>query len=215
MRDYTEVTYSDKPFTDYPAKLVAYLIDRMYLQPQDKIIDVGCGRGEYSHAFRHFGILDTYSVDISKIAETYYPGLKVYATVGLVPEDSCDFALAKSIFEHIHNPLMMATQIYKALRKGGRICALVPPISKHFHHFYDDIGHVTPFTAKRLYDLLFIAGFDNVKVSRFYQAPILWQRPWLKPLYVVLSKILPMAIKRHWRDILYLGPMLLGEGIKT
>ncbi len=57
MKDYVAVTYSQDrlPLTLYPGKLARYLFDRFHLKAGDKLLDVGCGRGEFLRGFMIVG----------------------------------------------------------------------------------------------------------------------------------------------------------------
>ena len=54
MADYLKIVYSEKrrPYTDYPSKLVKYLYDKFNLKPGMKILEPGCGRGEFLKGFK-------------------------------------------------------------------------------------------------------------------------------------------------------------------
>ena len=51
-----------------PEKLSKYLFDFFKLKQKDKILDVGCGRGEFLDGFMKCG-LDPYAVDQSDISK--------------------------------------------------------------------------------------------------------------------------------------------------
>ena len=61
---YLEVVYNlgDKPYTDYPKKLAKYLTDRYQINPGQKFLELGCGRGDFLNEFTDLG-LDTYAID--------------------------------------------------------------------------------------------------------------------------------------------------------
>ena len=48
--NYVDVIYnpSSKPFTDYPSKLINYLIKRYKLAKNSSLLELGCGRGNAS-----------------------------------------------------------------------------------------------------------------------------------------------------------------------
>lgn len=73
MRNYVEITYQteEKPFREYPLQLAQHLI-RKNGTPKMKLLDNGCGRGEFLHAFRQMR-LDIYGADPS----SYCPDAKV------------------------------------------------------------------------------------------------------------------------------------------
>lgn len=73
-KDYVEVIYDEsrRPLTAYPALLTRYLFERYSLKPGDKLLEVGCGRGEFLSGFIDCG-LKGFGVDRSRVAEKYCP----------------------------------------------------------------------------------------------------------------------------------------------
>ncbi|WP_081666811.1 class I SAM-dependent methyltransferase [Laribacter hongkongensis] len=73
-RGYADVVCSeqDRPLTTYPEKLARYLFERFDLKPGDKLLDVGCGRGEFLSGFIQCGAVG-FGVDQSRAAESYCP----------------------------------------------------------------------------------------------------------------------------------------------
>lgn len=53
MKNYVEVAYEEKekPFGEYPLLLAQYLMRRYKMKQGMRILDNGCGRGEFLHAF--------------------------------------------------------------------------------------------------------------------------------------------------------------------
>ena len=58
MKNYVEVAYQEKekPFGEYPLQLAAYLMKKYHLKKGMSVLDNGCGRGEFLHAFSSFGM---------------------------------------------------------------------------------------------------------------------------------------------------------------
>jgi hypothetical protein len=177
---YLEVMYGGKPKTDYPYKLCEYLLDRFKFH--SPILDVGPGRFEFAEAF-------------TKLA---FQVLTKEQRQGWV-RDRVHTVFLKSVIEHcaIGNMPQMS---YRALRYGGRIIVLTPDWLSQWQTFYDDPTHVHPYTPKGLENALKIAGFKDVHVELFYQLPILWKYPWLRPF---------MVWNRWAREA-----MILGTGVK-
>ena len=69
-KDYVDIVYNeqDKPFTDYPAKMIKYLIEKYDVPKKSKILELGCGRGEFLNEFYN-NEMSSYGVDISNFAQ--------------------------------------------------------------------------------------------------------------------------------------------------
>ena len=67
-KSYLDVRYAEenRPFTDYPGKLTHYLSERYLLGYRGgRLLDLGCGRGEFLHGFANEGFRVT-GVDRSR-----------------------------------------------------------------------------------------------------------------------------------------------------
>ena len=77
-KDYIEVVSNekDKPYTDYPQKLTKYLFKTFKLKEKDKLLELGCGRGEFLKGFIDLGV-DAYAIDQSDFAKKLYPSINI------------------------------------------------------------------------------------------------------------------------------------------
>ena len=192
--DYLKVTYSEEraPHGEYPLLFGKYLIEKYY-KGSGKILDLGCGRGDYLKVFRELG-LHSYGTDISPEAPKFANDIPV-AVADLendelpYTETKFDFIFSKSVIEHMKEPMKLLEYSNQQLREGGTAIILTPSWEHNYKGaFYIDHTHVTPFTRASLEDALKMAGFQNVEVHYFYQLPVLWKYPWLK----IFSKILSL-----------------------
>jgi SAM-dependent methyltransferase len=190
--DYLKVTYSEEraPYGEYPLLFAKHLIAKHYKRP-GKILDLGCGRGDYLKVFRDLG-LESYGTDISPEAPNFVENIPV-VVADLendelpFPEIKFDFVFSKSVIEHMRDPMRLLKYSYQQLKQEGTAVILTPSWEHNYKGaFYIDHTHVTPFTRTSLEDALKIAGYENVNVYYFYQLPILWKFPWLK----IFSKLL-------------------------
>ena len=190
--DYLKVTYSEEraPYGEYPLLFAKHLIAEHYKGP-GKILDLGCGRGDYLKVFRDLG-LESYGTDISPEAPKFVENIPV-VVADLenddlpFPEIKFDFVFSKSVIEHMRDPMKLLEYSHQQLKPGGTAVILTPSWEHNYKGaFYIDHTHVTPFTRTSLEDALKMAGFQNVEVHYFYQLPVLWKYPWLK----IFSKIL-------------------------
>ena len=69
MSDYLQVIYGEgvRPYTDYPSKLVTHLFERFNMKPGMKILEPGCGRGEFLKVFKSLG-MDAVDLDRSEVS---------------------------------------------------------------------------------------------------------------------------------------------------
>lgn len=207
-RRYLELTYDPArlPKTAYPRRLATELARR--LDAPGRLLDVGCGRGDFLDAFKGLGF-DVAGVDISPAA----PGLAGGHEVKVAdleseplpyPEGVFDYVFSKSVLEHTRKPVRVLGQMREALRPGGVAIVMVPAWETGYRGaFYIDHTHVTPFTLPSLEDAVRLAGFEVVSGEYFYQLPMLWGRPWLKPLiWLIAAMPLPYRPMRKapWPD---------------
>lgn len=180
---YLDLTYSETraPRGTYPDRLARHLHETVYRRP-GRLLDVGCGRGEFLAAFAGLGHAVA-GVDISPRAPDLAPGHEV-RVANLERENlpfeprSFDFAFSKSVIEHVRDPLVFCEKVFDALAPGGTAIVMTPSwVHNAWGPFYVDHTHVTPFTAPSLEDVLTLAGFEVERVEHFMQLPLAWNRP--------------------------------------
>jgi SAM-dependent methyltransferase len=194
--DYVAVIYNekDRPLTTYPKKLARYLFDRFDLKFGDKLLDVGCGRGEFLQGFIECGTVG-FGVDQSRAAESYCPEalLKIsdIENDGIPYEDNLfDVVYSKSVIEHFYYPERVVKEIFRVLKPGGAVITLCPDWAFNYRIYFEDYTHRTPFMESSLRDILLIHGFENVTVERFRQLPILWGAGKSLLLFAELTRLL-------------------------
>jgi SAM-dependent methyltransferase len=187
-RNYLDVRYSEaaRPYTRYPDQLTQYLSQR-YLNgfAGKALLDLGCGRGEFLHGFARQGF-DAWGVDRSRPAE---PKFSEPVTVcdyerNPLPFEDRRFSVlfSKSVFEHVSDIGPLLRECERVLAPGGKLIALVPDWTAQWRHFYDDWTHVRPFTLTGLRECIASHGLTIGEARRFRQLPLLWERPYLRPL---------------------------------
>jgi SAM-dependent methyltransferase len=199
---YLDVRYAEaaRPYTDYPGQLTRYLTER-YLSAQrgGRLLDLGCGRGEFLHGFSVQGF-DVIGIDRSRPSQPKFNEPVVvgdYERAGLPFGDGEMKAIfSKSVLEHVFEVSRLLSECRRVLERGGRMITMVPDWKAQFSHFYDDWTHVRPFTLTGLTECIQSHGFEVREARRFRQLPFLWQRPWLRPV-ADAAALLPGALKRH------------------
>lgn len=198
---YLDVRYSERerPYTDYPSQLTAHLNQR-YLQGYRgaRLLDLGCGRGEFLHGFAQAGF-DAVGFDRSRPAAPRFTEPVVVGDYerGGLPFADGEFSVLfnKSVFEHVRDITPLLNECHRVLAPGGRLVSLVPDWTAQWRHFFDDWTHVRPFTLTGLRECIQSHGFEIKEALRFRQLPLLWERPYLRPLSDAAA-LLPSAFKR-------------------
>ncbi len=200
--NYLDVRYAvgERPFTSYPGVLTAHLTSRFLAAHRGgRLVDVGSGRGEFLREFALLGF-DASGVDRELSSERRYPEavhLANLETDRLPYEDaSVDVVFNKSVLEHTWNISHLLGECHRVLRPEGLLISLVPDWKAQWSHFYDDWTHVRPFTLVGLRECLMSHGYEVTHAERFRQLPLLWKRPYLKPL-ADLTTLLPDGWKTH------------------
>ncbi|OGX23565.1 MAG: hypothetical protein A2Y03_05060 [Omnitrophica WOR_2 bacterium GWF2_38_59] len=221
QKDYVAVTYNekDRPFTQYPEKLSSYLFSRYNLKKGSKLLDLGCGRGEFLKGFIQCG-LEGCGVDQSVISKSVCPEAEIVQSdlenKPLPYENNAfDIVFSKSVIEHFYYPEKLVKEIYRVVRPGGLIITMVPEWKSVYKIFYDDYTHRTPFTINSLREILFMHNFEDINVERFMQLPFLWSSPWLKPFCSIVAMTAPCVLKPYSKLVRFSKEiMLLSTAVK-
>ena len=204
-KNYLETIYNveDKPITNYPNKLIIYLIKRFKLEKNQKILELGCGRGDFLNAFVNNG-LDGYGVDLFDYCKNFFPNLN-FKKVDMVNEklpyedNSFDVIFSKSIIEHFYYPEKVFEEAYRVLKPGGTIITLTPEWQYIYESFYEDFTHRTPFTSVSLGDIQEMSGFKDIKVESFKQLPIIFENNFFSEIFYFLSFFTRILVAEKFR----------------
>ena len=217
--NYLSVIYDEKshPYNDYPEKLCAYLFQSFGLKKGMKMLEPGCGRGEFLNNFKELG-LDVVGVDISLEAANFKNGLDVrlcdVESEELPFEDNVfDVIYSKSFIEHLNYPEKYLEEAYRVLKPNGILLTLVPDWESNYKTYFDDFTHRSPFTKVALTDAYKMYGFKDIDVFKFRQLPIVWRYPKLNYFCAAISPLIPIRTKNkflRWSREL----MLVGSGRK-
>ena len=203
---YIDVVYSanKKPFSSYPEKLINHLTKKYNLKKNSKILELGCGRGEFLNEFTKLG-MSGYGIDLSNYADNFCKNAEI-KVVDITKEDvpypdnSFDVVFSKSFIEHFYYPEEIFKEAYRVLKPSGILINLTPEWNYIYKSFYDDYTHRTPFTKKSLEDIYLVSGFKNVKVKSFKQLPILWSNNhFIKIIFSIFSEITRILIPDYFR----------------
>ncbi len=215
-RDYVEVVYNERnrPLTAYPEKLARYLWDRYGMEAGQKLLDLGCGRGEVLRGFIRCGA-EGFGVDRSRAAEKYCPEAEI-RTADLendsfpFPDEFFDVVYSKSVIEHFYYPERIVQEMYRVLKPGGTAITLCPDWEFNYRIYFEDYTHRTPFMQSSLRDIQLIHGFENVRVERFRQLPILWGTwGWLWPAAGLTRLLTPGFLRSYSKWVRFSKEIML------
>ncbi len=186
----------------------------------DKLLDIGCGRGDFTQAFKDLG-LDVTGIDRERGDKAVLEGIDVSLSNDLennafpFEDNSFDIVFSKSVIEHIGNPNNFMRETHRVLKPGGRVVTMTPDWHSQMYIFYDDPTHVHPYTTTGLKDLFAIYGFKDAQAELFYQLPVVWKYPFMKIVCLGLQLLGP--VKKIYKNKLIRWSrelMILGNGIK-
>lgn len=149
-----------------------------------KILDVGCGSGNYTIALKQKG-LDMEGVDISeemlskaksKNSEIKFSHGDACNLLNLYHPNQFDGAICILATHHIHNLQLAFEQIFKILKPGGNlvIFTATPTQMKQYwlNHYFKEIMKSATIDEMRefdnLKDLLTKVGLNNIKSEPFF-----------------------------------------------
>jgi 2-polyprenyl-3-methyl-5-hydroxy-6-metoxy-1,4-benzoquinol methylase len=215
MKNYVEVAYkeTEKPFGEYPLQLAEYLADRYHMKKGMKLLDNGCGRGEFLHAFGSMG-MEVHGTDVSsyckdaRIVDLNKENLPY-------PDNYFDVVFSKSVIEHISNTEHYVNEMKRVLKKGGVLILLVPDWETQYIIFYEDPTHIHPYTVKSVERLLKMCEFGNVKTEKFVQLPSVWHNSFMRGVSNIVRLAGPVK-KIHKNKFIRFSRelMILGSGTK-
>ena len=214
-KNYLSVVYDEKshPYSDYPKKLCAYLFQSFGFKEGMRMLEPGCGRGEFLKNFKDLG-LDVVGVDASTEAITFVDGLDIklcdIENEKLPFDDNTfDVIYSKSFIEHLYYPEKYLEEAYRVLKPKGMLLTLVPDWESNYKIYFDDFTHRTPFTKMALTDAYKMYGFKEVRVFKFRQLPIVWKYPIINYLCAFMSPFIPVRTQNkffRWsRELMLVG----------
>ncbi len=216
---YISVIYNEKshPYTDYPSKLCSYLFQVYNFKKGMRLLEPGCGRGEFITNFKKLG-LEVFGLDLSREAQSFNKNIDIRTcnveNEGIPFKDNYfDIIYSKSFIEHLYYPEKYLKEAYRVLKPGGVILTLVPDWETNYKIYFDDFTHRTPFTIYSLKDAYEIYGFKEVNVYKFRQLPIVWRFPMMNYFCMLISPFIKERSKikfLRWSKEL----MIIGSGKK-
>jgi 2-polyprenyl-3-methyl-5-hydroxy-6-metoxy-1,4-benzoquinol methylase len=144
-----------------------------------KLLDIGSGTGMFLKTAREHGF-EVHGLEISKSAATFGGstwGLDIKQgnlQDSILPPDQYDVVTLWHVFEHLHEPLVVAKQLYDLTKPKGLLVIAVPnfaSVQAHLfrgHWFHLDVPrHLFHHTPKSITTIVEAAGFKTVGMNFF------------------------------------------------
>ena len=147
-----------------------------------RVLDVGCGRGEFLSLLRDEGI-PAYGVDVDEgmVEACRAQGLEVVCDdalhhVGELAPGAVDGVFSSQVVEHLSTAELMALldAVYRKLDRGGVVAVETPNPESLFvfsSFFYVDLTHVRPIHPEAMAWALGATGFVDVRIERVLPVP--------------------------------------------
>ena len=170
------------------------------VQPDDCVLDLGCGYGDFINnvvARRRLAV-DSWADMPRHMAPGVEPHVGTAWDLGWIEDGAVNLAFASNLFEHLTKDEIARTLelLARKMAPDGRLTLLQPNYRYAYREYFDDFTHVTVFSHTSLTDFLESLGWRVVEQRpRFLPLTVKSRLPvseWLIALYLALP-IKPMA----------------------
>lgn len=163
----------------------------------DKVIDFGCGGG---YLLQNINCKYKYGIEPNQHASAIAveSGFQVFKSsqeaLDILGENSVDIVISTNVLEHTLHPFNELTNLYKLLKKTGRIHFVVPcDIAFKSYNPNNIDKHLYSWSPQNLANLFAAAGFNIIYVkTRIYKWP-----PFYKFIYKMGNPIFNLICKLY------------------
>src|SRR5579884_1864844 len=135
-----------------------------WINPEDSILDVGCGYGEF---INNIAAREKFAMDLNPSAKEHLgPGIQLIEQDCSKPwplrDNQVDVVFTSNFFEHLPSKRTLQDTLHQAhrcLRPGGRLITLGPNVKHLSGSYWDFFDHHLPLTELSLSEAMIMAGF--------------------------------------------------------
>ncbi len=182
-----------------------------YSKSGDKILDLGCGRGQIASLVtknqdREVSIADAYQKCLDETASCapvkakFLIDEKAFDIDSKISGGPYDVIIASHVLEHLYHPMEAIKKIMALTKRGGFVIIAVPNpvrpnilISNIFRHHYVNRGHVHAWDMSHWKN--FLENINNLTVVEyahdFIQLPGCYCLPFLRGIGTGMARIVP------------------------
>lgn len=139
-----------------------------------EFVEIGAGTGEFTSVFLDGGYnavcYDLGEENRSILRENlkeYGENAAVVDSLDEIKRESFDYLFSFEVLEHIEDDMDALRKWTDFLKPGGRILLSVPAHAKKFSKDDEFNGHLRRYEKKRLYELLKLAGYKDIKIINY------------------------------------------------
>jgi len=155
-------------------------------KPRGRLLDVGCGAGEWITVMRDFG-WEVEGLDFDENAARVgrANGLKVHC--GALeeqdfPSDSFDAVTLNHVIEHVPDPISTLTECARVLKKGGKLVLATPNNASLSHRVFkrdwrglEPPRHLHIFSPSSMRRLLAMAGLKQIAIRPSIASSVVYE----------------------------------------
>ncbi|WP_069650103.1 class I SAM-dependent methyltransferase [Caloranaerobacter ferrireducens] len=127
--NYNDISKIYDDVRDEEMTIINSFLDEVKISEATKILDVGCGTGNYTNILQKITKAEVYGVDASEgmLEKAKEKNQHIILKVGLatdIPFEDCifDFVYMTDVIHHIKDIDKMFLEFYRVLKNGGKVC---------------------------------------------------------------------------------------------
>lgn len=175
-------------------RAVAEDIGRRFIDPNDTVLELGCGYGDFISQIQASRRM---AVDIADVAqyldETVAFHQRDVTDLSFLDDAAVDVVFSSNLLEHLSRPAAsrVMSEARRVLRDGGRFIAMQPNFRYCYATYFDDYTHETIYTDTALADMMAAHGyritFRRPRYLPFSMKGRLPKSYWLTKAYLMMG----------------------------